>query len=56
MTRTNNDDYENETRGEYENEYGELNEPWDFSPMDVVGIGIVLFLFLFFVYLVAVNR
>jgi len=47
------DDYENEPRLEYENEFG---EPWDFSPMDLVGIAIVISVFLFFFYLVAVNQ
>jgi hypothetical protein len=47
------DDYENEPRLEYENEFG---EPWDFSPTDLLGIAIVLFVFLFFFYLVAVNQ
>jgi len=38
--RKNYDDYENEPRLEYENEFG---EPWDFTPMDLV---VVLFLML----------
>ncbi len=51
--RKNYDDYENEPRFEYENEYG---EPWDFTPMDLVGIAVVISVFLFFFYLVAVNQ
>jgi hypothetical protein len=46
-------DYENEPRLEYENEFG---EQWDFSPMDLVGIAVVVSVFLFFFYLVAVNQ
>ncbi|MFY8199150.1 MAG: hypothetical protein ACOVLE_00660 [Pirellula staleyi] len=47
------DDYENEPRLEYENEFG---EPWDFSPMDLLGLLIAWFVFLLLVYLVAVNQ
>ena len=47
------DDYENEPRLEYENEFG---EPWDFSPMDLLGLLIAWFVFFLFFYLLAVNQ